>query len=314
MTREERDNKILDVLRKRGPMKFTQIKNKTGLLPATLARGIASLDEKLIHIGEYYALPKDLPKLIRMFGPKLPISLEVWKQHTEELKKDIITPWIEQLPFVSRWRVYRYIPGGAITEEENLEVEKRDFFKDFGKHLCFKPDPFKKWDLFKRKAKKLREGRNKALSKISIWVEDKDRIGMKVSDEWKEGRVSPFLPEWFLEAAFYLADEGKEAFDKNYLNFDSRVEPKGDRLEYWIGRHGLTVVSAQERDKDAFKSEMDGKIRKMMEEIENLKFSTEVNSMRKIVFELNKLREQIRKVLEKHLKKVVFPGYCEYMS
>ena len=52
----------------------------------------------------------------------------------------------------------------------------------------------------------------------------------------------------------------------------------------------------------------------MMEEIGDLKFSAEVNSVRKIVLELNKLREQIMMVLEKHLKKVVFPGYCEYVS
>ena len=62
------------------------------------------------------------------------------------------------------------------------------------------------------------------------------------------------------------------------------------------------------------KREMDCRIRGMMEEIGDLKFSAEVNSVRKIVLELNKLREQIRMVLEKHLKKVVFPGYCEYVS
>jgi len=320
MAAEDRDKKIIEDVSKGGPMTWTEIKNSTKFTDGTLDRGLKSLVSrgKLIYEEKWYAVPEDIPKHREKLEKLKPyVSPEARMQHTEELKKDVIKPWIEQLPFASEQGVYRYLAGGAIpftgfTGEEKLEVEKRELFEDFRKHLCFEPDPFEKWALFKRKTKKLREGRNKALSKISGWVEDK--TDMEVSDEWKEGRISPFLPEWFLEAAFYLADEGREAFDKNYLNFDSRVEPKGDCLEYWIGRHGLTVVSTQERDKDAFKREMDGRIRKMMEEIGDLKFSAEVNSMRKIVRELNKLSEQIKEVLEKHLKKVVFPGYCEYLS
>ena len=72
------------------------------------------------------------------------------KIYSDELKMEVIKPWIGQLPISSGTAIHIPLPMILIneyTEEEKLDVEKHDLFGVLESHLD--PDVFDSWESFK---------------------------------------------------------------------------------------------------------------------------------------------------------------------
>ena len=72
------------------------------------------------------------------------------KIYSDELKMEVIKPWIGQLPIISGTAIHIPLPMILINEytgEEKLDVEKHDLFGVLESHLD--PDVFDSWESFK---------------------------------------------------------------------------------------------------------------------------------------------------------------------
>jgi hypothetical protein len=173
------------------------------------------------------------------------IPLEFRRIHSEKLKREIIRPWIDQLPNVGFDEIYCSFPGESLRIlfklGTGLEVERQVLFNDFRNHVCFDPDPFKLWGSFREKVKEFWEIREEVTCEAKEWIERE--IGME---------VDPQLAEWVVKAC-KMALEDEEAFTKQYVAFCSRVVPSAkrgeDKLEYWVSTYMGPRMSSKETDK-----------------------------------------------------------------
>lgn len=73
-------------------------------------------------------------------------------QHTEELTREVIKPWLEQLPDVDITGTYFPASKNPFKEDSKLPIESHFLFNHFREHICYLPNPFKTLESFKQKA------------------------------------------------------------------------------------------------------------------------------------------------------------------
>ena len=110
--------------------------------------------EKLVSLGSLKPVLSELKQAAYMpmdrYKEWTEAKFQERKIHSDELKREVIKPWIDQLPIISGAVIL--IPSSMIqlteyTGEEKLDVEKHDLFGDLEYHLD--PDVFDRWDRFK---------------------------------------------------------------------------------------------------------------------------------------------------------------------
>ena len=240
--------------------------------------------------------------------PQIPYDAR--KSHTEQLKREVINPWMEQLPTISIKRVIFRISDFHHVFEKNrmLEVEGNDLFPDLKNHLHFKPDPFKRLALFKRKVREFREKREEMLAKIDKLV--KKEIGLPVSGDWKPGDsniVHRNLSEKILDAAL----EGDEKAFSMGLDFKSRMEPEEKVLEYRIGLRGYIRVSGERGEMENLRTKYDDKIKILIQKMKKAPYKVKAIEIAEVVQELERIKEEMKSVLTKHLNMPILPGDCD---
>lgn len=263
-------------------------------------------------VPEHLLLSPDVRSLsdLRELGDKLgrvKAMDELRRAHTEDLKREVIRPWIDQLPYVGFDKIYYSLEGSLhiyFRHDTKLEVEE-EFFDDFRNHVCFTPNPLKLWGSFRKKVKKFWELREGVSREAKEWIEEK--IGME---------VDPQLAKWAVKAC-KMALEDEETFKRQFVNFSSRVEPSAkrgeDKLVYWVSTYMGPQMSSKKTDKESFKKMVDARIQEAIGEIRTTKFSGKVERLVRVVQELEALRDRIERVLEKYLRRVIFPGDCDYL-
>jgi DNA-binding Lrp family transcriptional regulator len=132
--------------------------------------------EKLVSLGLLKPVLSDLKQAAYMpmdrYKEWTDIKFQERKIHSDELKEEVIKPWIDQLPKVSGALIL--VPSPVITINEytgevKLDVEKHDLFGDLEYHLD--PDVFDRWERFKDLVMEYTERRNQILSEIEESLE-----------------------------------------------------------------------------------------------------------------------------------------------
>lgn len=236
---------------------------------------------------------------------ELSISREAREVHTDELRREVIKPWLEQLPIISLdvFFFQSYFPFGE------LPVEQNDLFPDLKNHLCFKPNPFESLKACKRKAGELRVKCEKMLTEIDQLVEKE--IGLPVGFGWGEKsgeHVHRGLSEIILRSSLHLADGDAEWFNQS-LKFKSEMNPSG---EYWIGAHGCIKINMGQGKREEHKKRFDEKVKGMIEEMKKQEYMATAGEIVRIIHELESLNEKMKSSLKKHSRVPILLGDCEY--
>lgn len=252
-------------------------------------------------------------KMAKLVPGVIPIELRI--RHTGELKREVIKPWIEQLPTISIEGIFSPIsvfPSPPFEKDSKLEVEGRDLFSDLKNHPCFKPNPFERLELFKRKVGEFWEKREEMLAEIDVLVEKE--IGLPVCEKWKSSIcdfVHRNLSRKILRGALYLVEGYEKAFSEE-LEFKSEMIPTGNVLEYWIVGSGCARVCGEEGERENLRTEYDNKVKGMMREMKKDPYKGKATEIVRVIHELERLKGEIKSVLGKYLRMTVFLGDCEY--
>jgi len=244
--------------------------------------------------------------------------------HADHIKKDVITPWLSELPkddICDRILLYdeRF--------KEELKVEKEILFLDFQSHHIKFDDPFNKWNKFKETAKILREQKEKAIDLISCEIIK--ILGKNISKNNKKA------PHWMVEEIFPLVYACVEKnscplFDEYRLsvkqddhnNCICRIEPSMDQAAK-MGKR-LPIESISSEYKKTFyeislnRSVNEGSLKKKVDNLPGIllkqaEIKAAVTELLSRKDEMSHLLKDLRISLEKHNKLTVFPGDCEYI-
>ena len=241
------------------------------------------------------------------------VKFQERKIHSDDLKREVIEPWIEQLPIMSKITINLPSPTNIIhqyTGEEKLEVENHDLFGDLELHL--EPDFLEDWELFKGKVKEFTERRSQILSEIDERLEK--ATGLKVSDQWENDVLYDGRPSLRVLEEVFARETIVEALMSENLKINSQVSRDGDSLIYSIDGQAYVRVRKGEEDEERFRERFDGIIVDLVEEWKGLVNTPEVSGLFELRQEIENLRDWIRIRLVKYLRKPVFGGDCEYLK
>lgn len=233
------------------------------------------------------------------------------KIHTDELKREVIEPWIEQLPIIHDTGIK--VPSPLITDtpytgEEKLEVERHDLFEDLKRHL--EPSIFEEWECFKDKVREYNVIWDRLLSEITGKLERE--TGLRASTKWVNGVLyDRRLSVRILMAIFCLYECGAEVFESGYLNFTSKVRLDKDSLIYSIVDDCIRV---REEEGEGFKKRIDDVVSTLLKAGKDFLNSNDIMKLIELKKEIRNLRDLIEMNLVKYLRKPVFGGDCEYLK
>jgi hypothetical protein len=235
------------------------------------------------------------------------------KIHTDELKREVIEPWIEQLPIFHDTGIR--VPSPLIidtpyTGDEKLEVERHDLFGDLERHL--EPRIFEEWELFKDKVREYTALWDGLLSEITGRLER--ATGLIASDKWVNGVLyDRRLSVRILMAIMCLYECGAEVFKSECLNFTSRIRRDSGSLIYSIVDDCIRVREEEEGE-EGFRKRIDGVVSTLMKEGGDLLNSKDIMKLIELKKEIRNRRDLIDMKLVKYLRKPIFGGDCEYLK
>ena len=273
--------------------------------------------EKLVSLGLLKPVLSDLKQAAYMpmdrYKEWTDVKFQERKIHSDELKEEVIKPWIDQLPKVSGALILLPSPMTTINEytgEVKLDVETHDLFGDLEHHLD--PDVFDRWERFKDLVMEYTERRNQILSEIDESLEKE--TGLKVSDRWNDGvlyerRASIRV----LEEVFKHFTIAGAAMDGD-LEINSQVSRDGGSLVYSVDGHAYIKVILGEEDEEVFRMRIDNIITSLVEEWKDLKHKRKMSELTELRQEIGASRDLIDIQLVKYLRKPVFGGDCEYLK
>ncbi len=335
-----RNEKIIETLEELKMSRFAEIQKWTGLNQQTLSEGLRNL-KKLGYVVQLryrgpWALKKNEELVIkeaREFQSKdepLYIANEVRSGHSEDLKNEVIKPWITQLPLVELDGVYiaRANNYGTIRQRylgEKLPVENEPLFEDFKKHFCFEPSPYQKLDDLKMQSIEFEKNRSDVIEEIKEKMKDELTKLNLVNSKWpydsskyREGIVTEYLPEHLLHIALLYNAGNHNIINKEYLPLRSTIESEIDSdykslHSYRLWGMTMMILPSTVSDFKEFRIQVDEIIMQILKEINNRTFS-DFSKLAELNNEIKKVKEELKIVLVKHLKKKVFPGNCDYVK
>lgn len=241
------------------------------------------------------------------------VKFQERKIHSDELKREVIMPWIDQLPMFSGAVIHLPSSLSMINEytgEENLDVENHDLFGDLESHL--EPDIFERWKSFRCKVMEYTERRNQILSEIDERLEKE--TGLKVSDQWLNGvlydrRVTRFVFEELFEPDTIAGDDLNED-----MKINSQVNQDGDSLVYSIDGNTHIKVKGGEEDDEIFRARIGNILVNLAEEFKGSEHRQEISKLFELCKGIETMRDLIKIQLVRYLRKPVFRGDCEYLE
>ncbi len=273
--------------------------------------------EKLVSLGSLKPVLSDLKQAVYMpmerYKEWTEVKFQERKIHSDELKREVIKPWIDQLPIISGAVIL--IPSSMIqlteyTGEERLDVENHDLFGDLERHLD--PDVFDRWERFKDLVMEYTERRNQILSEIDERLEK--ATGLKVSDRLSNGvlyerRASRRVLEEVFEHFTIV-----ETSMNGDLEINSQVSREGGSLVYSVDGHAYVKVKWGDEGEELFRMRIDNIISNLVEEWKESTHSQEISGLIELRQEIGASRYLIKNQLVKYLRKPVFGGDCEYLK
>jgi len=276
--------------------------------------------------------------------------IEARVSHTREIKDKVIKPWLKQLPKIfwdGPWHMVdkmREVPFRKDDREDfrRLDVEDEILFTDFKEnHVTFSPNPFDCLEKFKKKTDKFWKARANLRAKINKLVEEE--MGLPVIS-WDAKRDEPskshesgqyvdtvsFELNWLLYYAILKNPLSESSIDISSLdkfyyeiildgspdNVSVMVEiPDGTNFyQYRFDDRGVVWVDCKHKEPDKVKSEMDKKIKDLLETVKKPKYTNMGKQIVDLLSELEDIRKEMEGSLEKHLRKEILDGECPYST
>lgn len=279
---------------------------------------ISPFGKLIISHPDNYKLRKAKSKLKKLIGgkwvPKEPpereIPYEAKRSHLEQLKRELIKPWLEELPLVSDFDVsVRNVHAIDIAgfgflpyKGEELVVEKHPLFSDLRVHF---PEVFESWGRFKKETKRFWGMREKLTDEIEDMLKKKLRVE-GVHDgrgELKCGFMTPKLIEMVLKVAYALPSERGHKLLADFFVEGLKFE-KG--LFSAVGIQILRVDLEDTETTERMKQDMNRTVKMVRK-----KYSSELESLRSSLSTLEGYRKEIVQLLERYLFMQDLSGYCD---
>jgi hypothetical protein len=183
-------------------------------------------------------------------------------QYTRRLKRELITPWLEQLPYTDGIGVHLPEHGGYFKGDKLL-IESIDLFKDFEYYVCHEPDPFQLLYSLERKG-------------LEYWRKRQELL-LDIKKLLEELEFSSFWPDRILDYALHWA-AGERYPESHYLEFICVKPPRA-----------LPPLEIRAR-KNFLKNSITGE-----------RYQSMAREIIAVVEEIRKLIEDLKGVLKKHL-------------
>lgn len=238
------------------------------------------------------------------------IPYEARRSHLEQLKRELIKPWLEELPLVSDFDVsVKSVHGIDIVgfgplpyKGEELVVEKHTLFSDLRVHF---PEVFESWGRFKKETKRFWGMRENLTDKLKKMLKKKLHVE-GVHDgrgKLKCGFMTPKLIEMVLKVAYALPSERGHKLLADFFVEGLKFE-KG--LFSAVGIQILRVDLDDTETTERMKRDMN-RIVKMARK----KYSSELESLRSSLSTLECYRKEIVRFLERYLFVQDLSIYCD---
>lgn len=131
-------------------------------------------------------------------------------------------------------------------------------------------------------------------------------IGLGLSDRWVDDYVHRNLSSLLFEAAYYWETDRKYYEEEYRKYFFGKMEKDG----YW-SKDGVGYIKFMKTIK---KKVINKKMQTLRMMVEDLVYSKDMKLIIKIHKKALKLQDEVKSLLQEHLNRVTFPGYCEYIS
>jgi hypothetical protein len=230
-----------------------------------------------------------------------PSKLDVERKHSEDLKKNIIQPWLEQIRNANPSNPYEY----TVKKEYklNLQIENELYFDDMKNHLPSELKLMKEWEEYKSNWETYEKER------FHLFLNLKDDLAQKLgltydNRERKENFFTLHLIKTVLTHMRFL---GKE--NEMHVYPTLKIKKQGDGTARYSDE-GFTVFRGSKQKCDYAHKEFE-------KFIANLEDSTH----QKKLIEIKKQYDYITKQREELIKKIRFvefipliPGKCKYIK
>jgi len=302
------NKKIIEIITDLGPLTRKAVHQRLDGCGMKLnIRNVQRRLTALVKEGELVPMPGGRYELASRYKEWEDTKFKERRIHTKELKRLIIRPWLEQLPVVSLdemcgWNIESY------ARWSGLEVEKHVLFNDFMRHCStFRPNPYNRLTNFKTLWAKCWRKRKELMRDLTEWVKE-------AFDNFATVRYLPVVVIGQGLRAAHAREHPRERAEKHPLLASEELKPILDyvkTVEYRIA--DLPVLELRKEDYPEKDQLVRQRINHLRTEIAKGRFSKDFDDLSRMLRDLEGLKDDMEKVLNKYLVLVVFKGQCEYL-
>jgi hypothetical protein len=249
-------------------------------------------------------------------------DLSLRKEHTEELRKKVVIPWIEELKKISEakkeyppWPFHYLIPSIYKGQKFNIERNEPILFNDFLENHASE-ELIISHKKFKESCKRLYELTEELKNKVENFLKEngiellryKEIDSMIKSKEIENKHHGVFYKDETLE--FFLDNligesDGKIEFSEEYHSYYKT-------LKFYCknSKHGKYIhPNITEETKQYIKTTIENLLKEAKE-----RFKDDIKEIHRLIDDINKNKEIMLKELEKFKYKRIYDGDCDFVK
>ena len=287
-------DKIIKIIEKCGPLARKDVRQRLidDYSTELDIRNVQKRLTALVHEEELVLMPRARYQLASRYKEWEAAKFEERRQHTEDLKREVVEPWLRQLSDLRLESTHSYL---------RLEVEKNDLFDDFERHLSFRLNPYRELRRMKENSERYVKKKANLLEEIAEWIEcDFGRI--KTQD------LHLALFDYGLDLHLH------RKWPDEYPSPSKMLGVYTDRRD-WVDYYakGRLVVSLPPKDNQDLSQTVRMTIDRMLSEVDTSRFLKEFDELIEILERMRASRDSMERVLRSHLRLPTFRGICRYL-
>ena len=330
----DRDERIVEAFRTKKVLSRSEIIERSGLTSGRVSLGLRQLIKSgvISQIRKYgpFSLHENEGQLVDekrryLSEHKSSISYEDRIYHTELLKREVIEPWLGQLPHTSNLGIYpNDLPIFSSSNNSlSFPVESNDLFEDFRNHVSIKSNPFDTWKEIKELISEYWNYREKALTSLKIIVNAEFSDLNITVEAWpsrnivkETGIITEYLPEHLLLEALSTLSGKENSYTKTYLPIKSRIDEwhYSNKKYYNYSTFGsVMIITPKNINITDIKEKIDNKILSLVDDAGNENIKKEASDVKHHIIEVQSRLTKLRTVLKKYSHARTFEGECDYL-